>query len=268
LLEGEGAGAAGHEAGGHLRRLDDEGARAAHGIDDGLRAGKSALAQEQRREVLPHRRLAYGLLEAAPVQQVARGVDTDGAEVVLDAHPDGERGVGGGGKSECALDGVRDPLRRGARVIDARARARGLDAERPVGAEDLAPRQRARTPLEVGELRGAEAGDAGDDAARAADHQVGAPDVMPAALDGDAAGNGLGCAEAVGFGLVAEHGLQARSRRQEDLEVAAFRHGASISGSEAAFDTFSRRGPRAGHLRHTTRLERERPCAGGPRAIT
>ena len=93
-LEGEGAGAAGGEAGGDLGGLEDEGAGAAHRVEDRLGAGVAAGAQEEGGEGLAQRGGADLLLVAAAVERRAGGVEADGAEVVVDADLEGH-GVAG-----------------------------------------------------------------------------------------------------------------------------------------------------------------------------
>ena len=55
--------------------------------------------------------------------------------------------------------------------------------------------------------------------AGAADPEVRAPDLRPAALDDDAAGDGLGLLEALAADLGAEGGLEAGEGGEEDVEV-------------------------------------------------
>ena len=220
-LEGEGAAAAGGEAGGDLGGFEDEGAGAAHRVEDGLGAGVAAGAEEEGGEGLAHRRGADGLLVAAAVEGGAGGVEADGAEVVVEADADGHGVVGrvvGHRGAEGLGDRGGDALAGGAGVVDARAVAGGLDAQGHVGAQGVGPGELAGALVELGEVQGAEGGDAGEDAGGAAQVEVGAPDVRPAALEGDAAGDGRRRGQAEGGGLVGEERLEAGRGGEEDLE--------------------------------------------------
>ena len=63
----------------------------------------------------------------------------------------------------------------------------GLDAEGHVRGAARRPREIARALVELGQMQRPEGADAREDATGAADLQVGAPHVGPAALEGDAA---------------------------------------------------------------------------------
>ena len=67
-------------------------------------------------------------------------------------------------------------------------------------------------------MHDAERADAGQHARCAADHQIGAPDVGPAALHGDAADTGPGPGEALVQRLLAECVFEAWGHDQEDVE--------------------------------------------------
>jgi hypothetical protein len=91
----------------------------------------AAGAQEQRRQRLAQRRLADGLLGAAPVQRLARRVEADGAEIIDDPHED--PGVDailaqfGAGR---VADGPGDPLGAAPPMPDARPLAGRVDPDR------------------------------------------------------------------------------------------------------------------------------------------
>ncbi len=232
LLEGKVPRPARLQTRGNFRRLDDERARSAHGIEHRFAAVKPALAQKQRRHGLAHGRLGDRLLVAALVQQLARRIDADAAHVLLDARPDAHFGLRRDGRPQLLGDGPFDALRGRPRVIDARALAGRLDAKGHVPAQHVAPWEIARALVELGQMQRPEGADARDDATGAADLQVGAPHLGPAALEGDAAGHALGL-ESLGARLGAQRAFEARNGHEEYLEVAVFRHRACISGRHA-----------------------------------
>src|SRR5690606_35176180 len=156
-------------------------------------------------------------LEAALVQQLARCVDADGAEIIVDAGPDADLGVRRDGSADLLADRFRNALRRGSGVIDARALARSLDTDGDIRAQDVAPRKGPGALLKLRQMHRAECADARQNAACAADHEIGTPDIVPAALDPDASVKDFGRAESMNLCLRAEHGFQARRGGQEDL---------------------------------------------------
>jgi hypothetical protein len=122
-------------------------------------------------------------------------------------------------------------------MINLRALARHLNAERHVAPQHLAPRELARALVEQREMIRAESSDACDDAGRTADLQVGAPDLGPAALQSDAPGHGLGL-EAAGARFCAQRAFQAGRGHEEDFEIGFWGHGACITGSSPPDDMF------------------------------
>ena len=82
------------------------------------------------------------------------------------------------------------------------------------GAKGLGPRDLAGALVELGEVEGAELGDADEHAGRAAQAEVRTPDLGPAAGDGDAAGHRLRLRQAERGGLGPEQGLESGGRRR------------------------------------------------------
>ena len=104
-------------------------------------------------------------------------------------------------------------------MIDTRTLAGGFDPHGNIWTQDLRPRHLPGARVEFRQVDGAELIDAREDAARPSEFEVRAPDVGPAAVQFDTAGNGLGL-EAVGACFGAQRSFQARNRDEEYLKAA------------------------------------------------
>ena len=174
-------------------------------------------AQEEGGQRLAHRRRVHLLLVAAAVQRLAGGVDGDGAEVVVDPHLQRHRTPSRLLRhrgAEPVADRRRDPRAGGAGMPDARGPRRDLDAQRHVRPERLAPGHLARALVELREMERAEGRDPREHAGRAAEVEVGPPDLGPAADEGDPAGDGLRLGEAERGRLVARGAARGRAGRR------------------------------------------------------
>src|SRR6202000_2725314 len=96
------------------------------------------------------------------------------------------------------------------RVVDARAFAGGLNSERYILEQNVAPCEPASALVELREMENSKRADARDDTARATNIEIGTPDIGPPALNGHAARNGPRSLEALLPRLCTKSGLQAR----------------------------------------------------------
>ena len=234
MFEGEAPRPAGVEPRGDLRRLDHEGARSAHRIEQRFGAVIAAFAQEQRRHGLPHRGGVQRLLVAALVQRLAGGIDADGADVVLDPHHHHDLRLGRERRAKGFADRGLDALGGGAAVVDARPGAGGLDAEWRVRAQDAGPGHAPRPVVELREMDHAELVDARQHAPGAPDPEIGAPDLWPATPGHHAARHRARLLEPLAGHLGGQDGLEPRRGGQEDLEIVGLGHRARGAGRAAA----------------------------------
>ena len=228
ILEAEAAVATWRKAHRHLGGFDHEGARAAHRIDHRLGSIIPAAAQEQRRQRFTHRGLAGGQLVAALVQTLARGVEADLAQVVLDPHAYGQQRLFGGFHPQRIGDGVLDTFGGGPGMIDAGFAAGRLHPVGDVGAQQRRPFELARPLVELREMHRPEPRDPRQHAPCPAQHEIGAPDLGPVAVAGDPAGYGLRVGESQFRRFVAQQVFQPRRAGEEDFERCILCHGRDL----------------------------------------
>ena len=118
----------------------------------------------------------------------ARAIEAEGDEVVIDTRFQCERGFGRDGRTETFLDRSFNALGGGACMIYFGALVGAhLDPNRHIRAQKLGPWKLARALVELCEVKGTERADAHEHTDGATQHEVGAPDFRPIALDLNAA---------------------------------------------------------------------------------
>ncbi len=165
------------------------------------------------------------------MERGAGGIEAQRHQIILDAGEDAQGGILGDGIAGGFEDGRGDALGGGAVVVDAGAAAGGFDFDRDAGRENVAPGDLARALVELGQVHGAEAADAGENAGGAAQDEIGAPDIGPGAGKGDAALD-LGRGEAGGARLFGQGGFEAGRGDEENVE--GFTHGRAVAGAGQA----------------------------------
>ena len=196
LLKCKAACAAGLKAGCNFRRFDHECARAAHGIVHWFIAIKVTEPKHQRRHGFAHRRLGGCLLVAPPVQQIARCVDAESAEIILESDLEREVRLVGNLRAQCCGYGVGDALGGSARMVDAGTLAACLHPQRNIISQGFRPWEGAGALVQLRQMKRPEFPDPRQHPAGAAQLQVGAPDIAPVAHESNAAGHLLGRPEA------------------------------------------------------------------------
>src|SRR5690606_14556650 len=166
-LEAEPAAEPGRDVERDLRRLDEEGAAAAHRVDQGLAGLPAGEAEDAGGEVLLQRRLHRLRFEAALVERLARGVEIEGDGVGGQEGVDADRRIGGiharappGDGAEVVAYRVLDAQGDELQALQRRPARGDVDADRVLGGEPLRPRRRIGDAVDVLLAAVAAAGDA------------------------------------------------------------------------------------------------------------
>ncbi len=213
------------DAVGHQGRLEQEGARAAHRVEQ-RRAGLPARQlQNAGGQVFLQRRLDRGELVAALVERLARGVEIQRRLAVGEEGVDAHVRLGGihagalaGFGAEAVAYRILDAQCGEIQALQRTADRRHVDTQRAAHGEELVPGDAACQSVDVLFAPVGAAGDAPEDAGGQAAPQVGAIAGVPVAGEADAAGNGFGVRGAGRPQFLCQQGFQpARAGGEEAL---------------------------------------------------